>query len=288
MQVDGVVLDIDGVLVDVSQSYRRAIRETVERLYGETVSAATVQSFKAAGGFTNDWELTDALALYVLATRVGYERSVESFTDAVRDRGGGREAARALLADELDAVDRVERQWDPDRIRRVFQTLYLGSTRYRELEAGTPPFEARGYIDDEPTLIEADTVAWLTERFPIGVLTGRPAAEAAIALDRVGLDVAAERRITMDHDWPGKPAPDALVALAERLGADAVAFAGDTLDDVTTAVNAAATDPDRSYAGIGVLTGGHRGAAGRRAFEGVGAAAVLESVNDLTDLLARR
>jgi DNA-binding FadR family transcriptional regulator len=39
MEVDAVVLDVDGVLVDVADSYRRAIVETVERLYGERLPA---------------------------------------------------------------------------------------------------------------------------------------------------------------------------------------------------------------------------------------------------------
>ena len=113
----------------------------------------------------------------------------------------------------------------------------------------------------------------------------RPAAEAEIALDRVGLSVPDEHRFTMD-DWEeGKPSPTALVTLAERFDAEAVAFAGDTLDDVRTAVNAAEAD-DRTYHGIGVLTGGHTGEEGREKFHRAGANAVVESVNDLPDLLA--
>jgi phosphoglycolate phosphatase-like HAD superfamily hydrolase len=87
-------------------------------------------------------------------------------------------------------------------------------------------------------------------------------------------------------DWAeGKPHPNALTTLAERFDADSVAFAGDTLDDVKTAVNAAEADPDRTYHGIGVLTGGLTGESGRAAFESVGAAAVVDSVNDLPALL---
>jgi len=109
--------------------------------------------------------------------------------------------------------------------------------------------------------------------------------EAEIALERVGLDLPAERRVTMD-DWEeGKPNPRALVSLAERCDADAVAFAGDTLDDVRTAANAAEADPARTYDGIGVLTGGLTGEAGRRKFADAGASAVLDSVNDLPALL---
>jgi HAD superfamily hydrolase (TIGR01548 family) len=284
MEADAVVLDIDGVLVDVADSYRRAIVESVDRVCGRTVDDDAVQRFKDAGGFNNDWELTDAAALFVLARDAGYSADVTTFTDAVADAGGGLDAAETVVRDA--GYETVFDRWDPEHLREVFQALYLGADLYRDLEGGDPPFETRGYIHDEPVLIEAETRDALTDRFAVGVLTGRPAAEATIALDRVGLSVPDAHRFTMDDWTEGKPHPRALVTLAERLEATRVAFAGDTLDDVRTAVNAAAADPDRTYHGVGVLTGGLTGEAGRRAYEAADAAAVVETVNDLPDLLS--
>jgi HAD superfamily hydrolase (TIGR01548 family) len=287
MDADAVVLDIDGVLVDVADSYRRAIVESVDRVCGGTVDDDEVQRFKNAGGFNNDWELTYAAALYVLAREAGYDGDVAAFTDAVAAAGGGLDAAEAVVraAPVDDAA--VFEPWTPERLRATFQALYLGADRYRELEDGEPPFEARGYIDDEPVLVEPSTLDALGDRFALGILTGRPAAEADIALSRVGLTVPDAHRFTMD-DWAeGKPHPRALTTLADRLDATRMAFAGDTLDDVRTATNAAVADADRTYHGIGVLTGGLTGTAGRRAFEDAGAVAVVETVNDLPDLLER-
>ena len=64
MNADAVVLDVDGVLVDVADSYRRAIVESVAHVYDDTIAKGDIQAFKDAGGFNNDWELTDAAALY--------------------------------------------------------------------------------------------------------------------------------------------------------------------------------------------------------------------------------
>ena len=283
MQVDAVVLDVDGVLVDVADSYRRAVVESVDRVYGETISRTDIQRFKDAGGFNNDWEVTDAAALFVLASREADVADIAAFTDAVAERGGGLDAAKGVVRELLDApaADRVFDAWDPDRLREVFQTLYLGSELYRDLEDGEPAFDAPGYIHDEPVIVEDGTLETLAERYAVGVVTGRPAAEADIALDRAGLDLPEDHRFTMD-DWAeGKPHPAALVTLAERFDAERIAFVGDTLDDVTTAVNADET----VYYGVGVLTGGLTGEDGRRKFAGVGASAVVESVNDLPELL---
>lgn len=288
MDVDAVVLDVDGVLVDVADSYRRAIVDTVERRHGTTIDRAGIQRFKDAGGFNNDWELTDAAALFVLARQAGYDSDIAVFTDAIAERGGGLDAAKTAVETALDADahSAVFDDWDPTQNREVFQQLYLGSDRYRELEDDEPSIDVEGYIDAETVLIDQETIDWLQERYQTGVLTGRPAAEADIALDRAGFAVPDAHRFTMD-DWEeGKPHPQALVTLGERFAADSVAFVGDTLDDIRTAVNAADADPDRSYHGVGVLTGGLSGESGRQKFMDTGATTVLDSVNDLRGWLA--
>ncbi|PSP83380.1 TIGR01548 family HAD-type hydrolase [Halobacteriales archaeon QS_1_68_17] len=290
MYADAVVLDVDGVIVDVADSYRRAIVESVERVYGETIDRADIQQFKDAGGFNNDWELTHAVALFVLAGRHGFDPDIDRFTDLIAGTGGGLDAAETVVINDVGpaARERIFDAWDRDRLRDVFQQLYLGADLYRQLEGGEPDIDAPGYIHDEPVLIDEATIDRLTGRFDVGVLTGRPAAEADIALDRAGLDVPDYHRFTMD-DWEaGKPDPGALVTLADRFDAAAVAFAGDTLDDIRTARNAAEVDPDREYRGIGVLTGGLSGDEGRRKYERAGADAVVESVNALPNLLSDR
>jgi HAD superfamily hydrolase (TIGR01548 family) len=53
-----IVFDVDGVLVDVTASYREAIRETVRHFTGDVVSNELIQEFKNQGGWNNDWELS--------------------------------------------------------------------------------------------------------------------------------------------------------------------------------------------------------------------------------------
>ena len=307
MDVDAVVLDVDGVLVDVADSYRRAIVESIERVHGETIETADVQLFKDAGGFNNDWELTDAAALFVLARREGFPLTLAEFTDAIAGMGGGLAAAKTVVAEEIPPADRerVFAAWDREQLRDVFQQLYLGPKLYREFEggeadlweasestsgedrpaSGEAEIDGQGFIHDEPVIVEPETIEALRAGWGLGILTGRPEAEAEVALERAGLgDLDPHYRFTMD-DWEaGKPDPAALLELADRLGADRVAFVGDTLDDVETAVNASEVD-DREFYGVGVLTGGLTGDRGRKKYEQAGAAAVVDSVNDVPGLV---
>ncbi len=56
-----LVFDIDGVLVDVSKSYRLAIKETAEYFTGKNISFEEIQEYKNRGGLNNDWDLTEII-----------------------------------------------------------------------------------------------------------------------------------------------------------------------------------------------------------------------------------
>ena len=58
--VDCLIFDMDGVLVDVSQSYRTAILETAGH-FGVKITGDDVSAAKAKGDANNDWKLTHAL-----------------------------------------------------------------------------------------------------------------------------------------------------------------------------------------------------------------------------------
>lgn len=51
---------MDGVLVDVRGSFRRAITETVAHFVGEGPTPDQIQAKKDEGGFNNDWVLSEA------------------------------------------------------------------------------------------------------------------------------------------------------------------------------------------------------------------------------------
>ncbi len=75
---DVLVFDMDGVLVEVGQSYRESIRETVRHFTGADVSQDTIQDFKNAGGWNNDWQLSHRL-IADLGKTIPYQDVVDQF-----------------------------------------------------------------------------------------------------------------------------------------------------------------------------------------------------------------
>ncbi len=56
-----LIFDIDGVLVDVSRSYRVAIKQTVEHFTGKEITLEEIRALKNKGGYNNDWDATEEL-----------------------------------------------------------------------------------------------------------------------------------------------------------------------------------------------------------------------------------
>lgn len=75
IKYDGLIFDMDGIIVDVSRSYREAIRQTVGYFLKRNVLMSEVNAIKNKIGMNNDWDAT-----YVLINRptIDYE-SVKTY-----------------------------------------------------------------------------------------------------------------------------------------------------------------------------------------------------------------
>ena len=73
-----VLFDMDGVLVNVSGSYRRAIEETVYFFTGKNVTPDMIQRYKNRGGFNDDWLLTHEI-VGDFGMEVTHDRIVNEF-----------------------------------------------------------------------------------------------------------------------------------------------------------------------------------------------------------------
>jgi len=81
-----LVFDMDGVLVDVTESYRETIVKTVEHFTGKTISRDSIQEYKNQGGWNNDWLLSQKIC-HDLGVDVPYGTIVEYFNYLFLDQG---------------------------------------------------------------------------------------------------------------------------------------------------------------------------------------------------------
>ena len=73
-----VVFDMDGVLAEVTESYREAIVRTVEHFTGKRIERDLIQDYKNQGGWNNDWALSQKIAAD-LGIEAPYDTVVDHF-----------------------------------------------------------------------------------------------------------------------------------------------------------------------------------------------------------------
>jgi phosphoglycolate phosphatase-like HAD superfamily hydrolase len=81
-----LVFDMDGVLVDVTESYRETIVKTVEHFTGKTISRESIQDYKNQGGWNNDWMLSQKICRD-LGVEIPYTTIIEYFNYLFLDQG---------------------------------------------------------------------------------------------------------------------------------------------------------------------------------------------------------
>jgi HAD superfamily phosphatase len=227
---DTVVLDVDGVLVDVRGSFREVIRRTatqVQQLMGMadpwTPTAAAITAFKRAGGFNDDVDMSIAMAAIGAGGRGG---DVAAIAADVEHAGGGLRALR----DVAPGLPRVEGRL----VLRIFDEHYWGREGYERAtgEAAQYVDSGDGLIAQERSLIGADFVASLrvlgVEH--VALITGRTPVELSAALHRVGWtrdDLCA----AVTGDMVRKPDPACLDMVIEQCVSRTVLYVGDVRDD---------------------------------------------------------
>ncbi|WP_223669350.1 aminotransferase class I/II-fold pyridoxal phosphate-dependent enzyme [Kangiella shandongensis] len=98
-----ICFDMDGVLIDTSQSYDAAIKATVEKLSGNVVTQDDIERLRGQGGFNNDWVLAQELT-NEQGTEVGLQQVTEvfqSFYQGSGDTKGYKSLEKPIISQQL-------------------------------------------------------------------------------------------------------------------------------------------------------------------------------------------
>ena len=248
LPLDILIFDMDGVLIDVSGSYRKTISKTVQ-IYLETclgferrltplITEKHIASFKMAGGFNNDWDLTSGLLLFLLSisgfppmskrkafvaieevsrylqscssgclstlTGQTLEYHFPRFVERVTSCGGGLKGIRRTLRKTRNA------SWEgwiyssgeiqtTNVVKRIFQEVYLGHQFVHHDSLRPFFYYGQGYHLREKLLISRRILSSLHKRVKMGIASGRPRVEAELALKRFQIDRYFDRIVTLDE-----------------------------------------------------------------------------------------
>lgn len=254
--IDTVVFDIDGVLVDVTDSFREMI-STATNIYftlkfkltdnGRLIKKSETQLFKNAGGFNNDWNLTSACVLFFLSVFLNYKQSIKDtvtlrnhapsltrFTDNIEKEGGGIKAAVEVVKKTFSNWEEISGNWDRKMIEQICKELYAGR-KIKEIYHTPPKFNIsqQGLYKKENILLNEEL---LSNNLKYSVITGRTSGETELVLSRFKkLPALLGNRIVTDDGNFKKPNPE-VFSPAIKTSRTAI-YLGDTIDDLISVKN---------------------------------------------------
>jgi HAD superfamily hydrolase (TIGR01548 family) len=250
-QFNLLILDIDGVIVDVTKSFRKVISLTVQHvietfvgreLPHQLITYSDTQLFKQHSGFNNDWELTYAAVLFywplIRRKKLKQAKEIETWHSQlpnwlteVERQGGGVEGAWKVFT-QFVPDEKGRGTISFDFVKQIFQEYYGGVDWCERLYGFKPKYiKVRGLINQEKILLDREALSPFLPN--IGVITGRIKEEAEVALQRAGLEKHIHTSCLIYDDGTGqkKPDPSLLKKLLSQKPNLKAVYLGDTMDD---------------------------------------------------------
>ncbi len=237
MKLQALFFEIDGVLVDVSRSYRRAVEETVAHFTGRPIEPGTLQRYKILGGSAEDWRLTQAIV-----ADAGIQVSSGRVADEFQRRYRG-ENWDGIIVDEapLVQVRTLERLYRSDRLMVVVSSRpevevqwilerfgwkrYVPLTIMREAQGGLgsmdpfPLLRALAILDAAGRPIEPEEVAFVSSSPDDMVAAGKAGVWGiGVSTAHGSAAVQEEERLLQAGAAVVIHSLDALPGIAENLG----------------------------------------------------------------------
>ena len=220
---------MDGVIMDVSASYRDVVRQTAglffkpargaEKLPDPLFALSDLAAVKQSGGLNNDWDLTFAvISLFFSRVDPPDFQADQDPWRRYRETIGRCDAA--AMADFMTSTDRPlvallkahGRHEDPfisslyqgdvgsgNIIKQIFQEIYLGEDLFESTYRMDPAvYRGPGFILRENVLIDRQLLAELAANNVLAIATGRPRAEAEYPLNHFDLNRYFSQILTLD------------------------------------------------------------------------------------------
>jgi HAD superfamily phosphatase len=224
-----IVFDMDGVIVDVSASYRDVVRRTTQLFFNPARASESLPeplfalsdlaAVKQSGGLNNDWDLT-FVVINLLFTLVDALKVHESRDPWTRYRQTMRQCNVHRLAGFLESTDNplksLLNQWGKQEnpfiaglysgdvgsgniIKQIFQEIYLGPQLFKSTYQMEPEiYRDEGYILRERLLLDRSIIEEISRENVLAIATGRPRSEAEYPLQHFRLGQFFPLVLTLD------------------------------------------------------------------------------------------
>ena len=266
--VDSIVFDCDGVLIDITESYDLAIIRTTKYVLTNfakiddsiDVDFEIIDEFKSTGGFNDEVDLTYAVILSIVAAKKTNQDQRAFISQVVKNTNStGIISVEKYLETKADLSEIKNRLSYPGKhgenpLYQIFDQLFYGPKLYLKLFGMSSKFTEPGLIEHDDVILTESLLKKLQSRFDekIGIVTGRGFESVNYSLRNLLKYFNLESSLFLEDESRdlAKPNPKSLINCIEKMKCSKTIYVGDSMEDFIMAKKVTAYGRETIFCGI--------------------------------------
>ena len=267
--VDSVIFDCDGVLIDITNSYDLAIQRITSYILKEIgnitnfdpVTSEIIDGFKATGGFNDEVDLTYAAILSLTAANKLNKRGKKFVFEVIEnaDVTGIKSVENYLDKIKVDISEIKQKLNYPGRhleniLYSTFDQIFYGPDLYYKLFKKKSEFTDPVLIENDVVLVKQEMLEILKKKFKnkIAIVTGRGTESIRYSLKDIFEEFDLKNSVFLEDEERAlaKPNPDSLIRSIQGLESSHCLYVGDSMEDLIMAQKATQLGNKTTFCGI--------------------------------------
>ena len=299
--IDSLIFDCDGVLIDITKSYDQTIITTAKYVL-ETlaniddsidIDFKIIDGFKSTGGFNDEVDLTYAAIISIVAAKKLKKDQTEFiFTVIENSDSTGIKSVEIFLKNQVDISKIINQLSYPGShkenvLYQIFDQLFYGPELYLKLFKNNSKFSNPGLIENDDVILDDELCIKLQKKFgkQISMVTGRGRESVSYSLKNLLQKFDLPNSVFLEDESRdlAKPNPQALVNSIRGMNSESCLYVGDSMEDFIMAKKATILGNKTTFCGI--IGTSKNPQEKLKLFEENGAILVLDSITLLPKVL---
>ena len=300
-EIDAVIFDCDGVLIDITKSYDLAIIKTTKYIL-ETfakindtidVNFQIIDGFKSTGGFNDEVDLTYAAIIsFVAANKLEKDPSIFIFDVIKNSNSSGIESVEKYL-ENLTDISEIKNQLSypgshhENILYQNFDQIFYGPELYQKLFRKPSKFIDPGLIEQDVVILNESLLEKLQNKFDskIAMVTGRGKESVRYSLKELLQKFNLKNSAFLEDESRdlAKPNPKSLLDSIGGMNSVCTLYVGDSMEDFIMAKKS--TDLGHKTIFCGIIGTSKNPREKLELFDRNDAVLVLDSINLLPKVL---
>jgi phosphoglycolate phosphatase-like HAD superfamily hydrolase len=304
---DAIIFDIDGVLIDVVNSYDQTIKKTIQYILSNNFDISLtnlpidklISRFRFTGGFNNDIDTAYSIILTTLYCKSINKNDINEIfvfiidmLEKINDKGIlSVERELEKFGDIEDIKTKLGYPKDENIISSVFNEIFYGPDLFRKQFNKNPTYYFDNpFINNDKIIIQEKTIQDLSKEFngKLILISGRSKVAAEFTLNGLFDYFIKDACIFLEDEKRefAKPNTYAIHRIFNELKLNKAIYVGDSIEDLLM-IKKFRDETNKAKIGFCGIYGTNRSSPEdlKKLFELKGADIIVENVNNLPNIL---